>query len=69
MKFLFSSSNFSLVERVSQNLAGSGILCEIRGIDPFAPTNPPYVELWVGRGAEFSQAVSLFSSGLEFQEA
>jgi hypothetical protein len=71
MKFLFSSSDFSLIEGVRQTLASSGIRCEIRGIHPVeaAPGHLLYVELWVGRGLEFSQAVSLFSSGIALQGA
>jgi len=65
MKFLFSSAEFSIIQRIRQTLAGFGIRHEIRGIDPGASAKTPrYVELWVGRGNEFSHAVQLFSSEL-----
>jgi hypothetical protein len=64
LKFLFSSADFSIIQRIRESLAGFGIRSEIRGIDPGVLKTPRYVELWVGRGTEFSHAVKLFSSGL-----
>jgi len=66
MKFLFSTSDFVIIQRIRNKLSDFGIRCEVRGMDVGAAlTAPLYVELWVGRGSEFSQAVSLFASGLE----
>jgi hypothetical protein len=66
MRFLFSSSDFSIVQRIRERLKGFGIRYEIRGVNPEPAVKAPrYVELWVGRGEEFSQAVKVFSSALE----
>jgi hypothetical protein len=66
LKFLFSSSDFSIIHRIREKLEGYDIRYEVRGVDPEAAAKAaPYVELWVGRGDEFAHAVHLLSSYLE----
>jgi len=69
MRFLCSSSDFCLIEKVRCKLASSGVRCETRGFHPQeAPVSSPYVELWVNTGSDFLRAVELFAARLIYAE-